>query len=263
MAQRRARYARIAATATTSPSATAFATPGTPTVTGMAAWALSSSAVGTVAHCHGFRLVAREIWHVVAMEHVQALRLTVARAPKAGKEETVPREFVLPDARGSAILVMIMSRISCGLNAVGLASATEATLSVNVTRRTLAAPASSVRFKSVIAKFRPLAHISSFVVACGGTDVECNGFGECLTLNDLAPFTRVNGVTRGFTYGEDPNDVSTWDARRIRTCLCDPLHFGYDCSLSKCLVFEIYFVSINLLILVMLRGMSERRRLLH
>eukprot|EP00644_Phytophthora_capsici_P008553 jgi/Phyca11/7530/fgenesh1_pm.PHYCAscaffold_20_\ len=57
-------------------------------------------------------------------------------------------------------------------------------------------------------------------------NVECNGFGECLTLNDLAPFTRVNGVTRGFTYGEDPNDVSTWDARRIRTCLCDPLHLA-------------------------------------
>ncbi|KAL3660226.1 hypothetical protein V7S43_014757 [Phytophthora oleae] len=72
------------------------------------------------------------------------------------------------------------------------------------------------------------------LMACGGTDVECNGYGQCLTLYDLAPMTRINGVTRSFTYGEDPNDVSTWDARRIRTCLCDPLHFGYDCSLKEC-----------------------------
>lgn len=70
-------------------------------------------------------------------------------------------------------------------------------------------------------------------VACGGTDIECNGNGRCLTLYDLAPITRINGVTRGFTYGDDPNDVATWDARRIRTCLCDPFYFGYDCSLSE------------------------------
>ncbi|KAG7388871.1 hypothetical protein PHYPSEUDO_011705 [Phytophthora pseudosyringae] len=72
------------------------------------------------------------------------------------------------------------------------------------------------------------------LMACGGTDIECNGNGQCLTLSDLAPMTRVNGVTRGFTYGEDPNDVATWDARRIRTCLCDPFYFGYDCSLKEC-----------------------------
>ncbi|GMF13756.1 unnamed protein product [Phytophthora lilii] len=64
-------------------------------------------------------------------------------------------------------------------------------------------------------------------------NIECNGNGQCLTLYDLAPITRVNGVTRGFTYGDDPNDVTTWDAHRIRTCLCDPFYFGYDCSLSK------------------------------
>ncbi|ETN02121.1 hypothetical protein PPTG_16769 [Phytophthora nicotianae INRA-310] len=72
------------------------------------------------------------------------------------------------------------------------------------------------------------------LMACGGSEVECNGNGQCLTLYDLAPMIRVNGVTRDFTYGEDPNDVSTWDARRIRTCLCDPFYFGYDCSLKEC-----------------------------
>ncbi|KAE9046692.1 hypothetical protein PR001_g4462 [Phytophthora rubi] len=72
------------------------------------------------------------------------------------------------------------------------------------------------------------------LMACGGTDIECNGNGQCLTLSDLAPITRINGVTRSFTYGEDPNDVATWDAHRIRTCLCDPFYFGYDCSLKEC-----------------------------
>ncbi|EEY60541.1 tenascin-like protein [Phytophthora infestans T30-4] len=50
------------------------------------------------------------------------------------------------------------------------------------------------------------------LMACGGSDVECNGF----------------------TYGEDPNDVATWDAHRIRSCLCDPFYFGYDCSQKEC-----------------------------
>ncbi|KAG3241315.1 hypothetical protein PI124_g13831 [Phytophthora idaei] len=72
------------------------------------------------------------------------------------------------------------------------------------------------------------------LMACGGSDIECNGNGQCLTLYDLAPITRANGVTQSFTYGEDPNDVSTWDAHRIRTCLCDPFYFGYDCSLKEC-----------------------------
>ncbi|KAG6977028.1 hypothetical protein JG688_00000758 [Phytophthora aleatoria] len=71
-------------------------------------------------------------------------------------------------------------------------------------------------------------------MACGGSDIECNGNGQCLTLYDLAPITRANGVTQSFTYGEDPNDVSTWDAHRIRTCLCDPFYFGYDCLLKEC-----------------------------
>ncbi|KAL4157597.1 hypothetical protein PRNP1_006614 [Phytophthora ramorum] len=72
------------------------------------------------------------------------------------------------------------------------------------------------------------------LMSCGGSDVECNGNGQCLALSDLAPMTRVNGVTRGFMYGDDPNDATTWDAHRIRTCLCDPFYFGYDCSLKEC-----------------------------
>lgn len=70
-------------------------------------------------------------------------------------------------------------------------------------------------------------------MSCGGGDVECSGNGRCLTLNDLAPLVRINGVTRGFSYGDDPNDVTTWDAKRVRSCLCDFPYFGYDCSQSK------------------------------
>ncbi|RLN69096.1 hypothetical protein BBJ29_000697 [Phytophthora kernoviae] len=72
------------------------------------------------------------------------------------------------------------------------------------------------------------------LMGCGGSDVECSGNGQCLSLYDLAPNVRINGVTRGFTYGDDPNDITTWDAQRIRSCLCDYPHFGFDCSLEEC-----------------------------
>ncbi|OWZ15600.1 Tenascin [Phytophthora megakarya] len=72
------------------------------------------------------------------------------------------------------------------------------------------------------------------LMACGGEEIECNGNGQCLTLYDLAPIVQMNGVTQGFTYGTDPNDETTWDAKRIRTCLCDLGFLGYDCSLKEC-----------------------------
>lgn len=47
----------------------------------------------------------------------------------------------------------------------------------------------------------------------------------------LAPMIKVKGEMAGFTYGTDPNEPTTWDGWRIRSCLCDPGFFGYDCSL--------------------------------
>lgn len=66
---------------------------------------------------------------------------------------------------------------------------------------------------------------------CGGSSAECSGNGRCLALRDLAPLVKVKGTLAGFTYGEDPNDPLMWDATKIRSCLCDPPFFGYDCSL--------------------------------
>ena len=37
-----------------------------------------------------------------------------------------------------------------------------------------------------------------------------------------------------YTYGQDPNNAHTWDARKIRSCLCDEGYTGYDCSLRQC-----------------------------
>nr|AIG55420.1 secreted protein [Thraustotheca clavata] len=72
------------------------------------------------------------------------------------------------------------------------------------------------------------------LMACGGVNTPCSGGGQCLTLNEIAPLTTVNGVPAGFTYGADPNNPSTWDAFKIQSCVCDALHSGYDCSQLTC-----------------------------
>lgn len=71
-------------------------------------------------------------------------------------------------------------------------------------------------------------------MSCGGSSAECSANGQCLALNDLAPQITVKGETAGFSYGSDPNNPKTWDRHKIRSCLCDPEFFGYDCSLRKC-----------------------------
>ncbi|TYZ63401.1 hypothetical protein PybrP1_000179 [[Pythium] brassicae (nom. inval.)] len=81
---------------------------------------------------------------------------------------------------------------------------------------------------------RPYTGTACEWMSCGGSTSECSGNGQCLTLNDLAPLVTVKGETMGFTYGEDPNNPVTWDRNKIRSCLCDPPFFGYDCSLREC-----------------------------
>ena len=72
-------------------------------------------------------------------------------------------------------------------------------------------------------------------MSCGGTaEAPCFGHGQCKTLTELAPYTKVNGEITGYTYGEDPNNKLTWDGHRIHHCVCDHGYSGYDCSLRTC-----------------------------
>ena len=67
-------------------------------------------------------------------------------------------------------------------------------------------------------------------------DPTCSGHGTCLTMKDLAKQARVNGVLPNplFDYGSIPNNPMTWDANKIKGCLCDTGYSGYDCSLRVC-----------------------------
>ena len=72
-------------------------------------------------------------------------------------------------------------------------------------------------------------------MSCGGTpESPCFGHGQCKSLQELAPYTRINGELQDFTYGNDPNLATTWDATRIHHCVCDEGYHGYDCSLRSC-----------------------------
>jgi len=67
-------------------------------------------------------------------------------------------------------------------------------------------------------------------------DRTCSGHGTCLTMKDLAKRSTVNGVLPNplFDYGSIPNNPTTWDAFKIKGCLCDTGYSGYDCSLRQC-----------------------------
>ena len=49
----------------------------------------------------------------------------------------------------------------------------------------------------------------------------CSGHGLCKPMSELATLGETNGVPNGYTYGTNPNTVSTWDANRIFGCHCD------------------------------------------
>ncbi|CAM9684713.1 unnamed protein product [Pylaiella littoralis] len=57
---------------------------------------------------------------------------------------------------------------------------------------------------------------------------------RCMTMAELALVADINGDATDYTYGEDPNEGSTWDAQRIFGCYCDDGYSGYDCSERIC-----------------------------
>ncbi|TMW58676.1 hypothetical protein Poli38472_010235 [Pythium oligandrum] len=81
---------------------------------------------------------------------------------------------------------------------------------------------------------RPYTGAACDMMLCGGSSSECSDSGQCLTLSDIAPFATVKGERMGYTYGSDPNNPLTWDRTKIRSCLCDPSFFGFDCSRREC-----------------------------
>lgn len=90
---------------------------------------------------------------------------------------------------------------------------------------------------------------SFFLVACPNN---CNGRGQCLTMNELSLVSTMDGETDA-VYGEDKDKA--WDYGTIQACLCDsswevgyqsgqyqlPEYFGPDCSLSKFFLFFFLF----------------------
>ncbi|CAM9203672.1 unnamed protein product [Ectocarpus sp. 12 AP-2014] len=73
-----------------------------------------------------------------------------------------------------------------------------------------------------------------YMICPGGTTDACHGHGRCMTMAELATFADDNGDATDYTYGEDPNEGSTWDAHRIFGCYCDDGYSGYDCSERVC-----------------------------
>jgi hypothetical protein len=62
----------------------------------------------------------------------------------------------------------------------------------------------------------------------------CNSQGRCMSMQEMALWSTVNGVISNFHYGENPNNAYTWDGTRVYGCMCDPGFEGYDCSLMTC-----------------------------
>jgi len=74
-------------------------------------------------------------------------------------------------------------------------------------------------------------------------DNDCSGTGVCVSNSQFALYTLDNGDATSFTYGEDPSNLETWDARMLHGCKCDKSllydfgsydFFGHDCSQISC-----------------------------
>lgn len=55
-----------------------------------------------------------------------------------------------------------------------------------------------------------------------------------MAMMELATWTKKNGELTNITYGSDPNNAHTWDAKRIHGCLCDEGYSSFDCSRRLC-----------------------------
>lgn len=67
-----------------------------------------------------------------------------------------------------------------------------------------------------------------------GCPNDCSGHGTCLTMEELAKASQLNGERMGWTYGAVPNKRETWDYDMVRGCLCDAGWAGHDCSKQVC-----------------------------
>jgi hypothetical protein len=50
---------------------------------------------------------------------------------------------------------------------------------------------------------------------------QCNGFGVCRSMSELAAAATSGGDATALTYGATPGKVATWDAHMVRGCTCD------------------------------------------
>nr|AIG55691.1 secreted protein [Thraustotheca clavata] len=66
----------------------------------------------------------------------------------------------------------------------------------------------------------------------------CSGHGTCLTMQNLAPLSTINGAPQAFTYGATPNNYATWDFNQVQGCSCNPGWEGADCSKSCLLILK-------------------------
>jgi hypothetical protein len=68
----------------------------------------------------------------------------------------------------------------------------------------------------------------------------CSGQGICRSAREIAALTQTSDfVNAGYSYGTDPNEISTWEADMIQGCWCNKFYDkrgkhlrykGYDCS---------------------------------
>ena len=69
----------------------------------------------------------------------------------------------------------------------------------------------------------------------GGSAGECSGHGQCLSMREQAALAATaNGDPAPTTYGGDPNNALTWDADKVRGCVCDAPWTGHDCAQRAC-----------------------------
>jgi len=73
-----------------------------------------------------------------------------------------------------------------------------------------------------------------FMACGGGMTNPCSNHGRCMSMKELATWSKKNGEEMPYTYGMNPNEGRTWDADRVHGCLCDKGYTGYDCSQKVC-----------------------------
>jgi len=63
---------------------------------------------------------------------------------------------------------------------------------------------------------------------------DCSGHGACYDMQTLATINAAKLGNPLISYGTNPNDPATWDAKRIFGCVCNPFWTSFDCSQRTC-----------------------------